>query len=77
MRTVVAQPVDFPDEKKRTNEQFENWNTVKREFTKTGKVISKQSMEFLRTYCKIPFQVETDRQGGYTVKHASLNKNNE
>ena len=77
LRTVVAQPVDFPDEKKRTNEQFENWNTVKREFTKTGKVISKQSMEFLRTYCRIPFQVETDRQGGYTVKHASLNKNNE
>ena len=67
LRTVVAQPVDFPDEKKRTNEQLEKWNTVKREFNKTGKVISKQSMEFLRTYCRIPFQLETDGEGGYTV----------
>lgn len=68
LRVVVAHPVDFPSEMERTNEQFEKWNTIKREFSKAGKVLSKQSMEFLRTYCRIPFQLDNDRKGGYMVR---------
>ena len=68
LRVLAAYPVDFPDETKRTDEQLEKWDTVKREFNKTGKVLSKQSMDFLRTYCRIPFRVENDRKGGYMVR---------
>lgn len=68
LRVLAAQPIDFPGELERTNEQFEKWNTIKREFNKTGKVLSKQSMEFLRIYCRIPFRVDNDRKGGYMVQ---------
>ncbi len=70
LRVLAAHPIDFPGEQERTNEQFEKWNTIKREFNKTGKVLSKQSMEFLRIYCRIPFRLDNDRKGGYMVQFA-------
>lgn len=72
LKVIVKEPVDFPDETMRTNEQFDRWSKINREFSKTGKVISKQSMEFLREFCRIPYQVTTDRHGGYMVQRVDL-----
>ncbi len=71
LKILAAHPVDFPDVMECTNEQIKRWNTVKGEFSKMGKPLSKQSMEFLCTYCRIPFQVENDRKGGYMIKFSS------
>lgn len=68
LRVLVAHPVDFPNETDRTNDQFKRWGVVKREFNKRGKALSKQSMEFLREFCRIPYQVTTDRNGVYRVQ---------
>lgn len=68
LKVLAAQPVDLPDEMECTSEQIKRWNTVKREFSKTGKALSKQSMEFLRAYCRIPFRVDNDRNSGYAVQ---------
>ena len=71
LKVIVKEPVDFPDETLRTNEQFDRWSKINREFSKTGKVISKQSMEFLREFCRIPYQVTTDGHGGYMVQRVN------
>lgn len=76
LKVIVKEPVDFPDETLRTNEQFDRWSKINREFSKTGKVISKQSMEFLREFCRIPYQVTTDRHGGYIVQRVNLKGKN-
>lgn len=68
LRVLVVHPVDFPNETDRTNDQFKRWSVVKREFNKRGKALSKQSMEFLREFCRIPYQVTTDRNGVYRVQ---------